>query len=468
MVRDLECWEQEYKDTHRNRWMIRGRTRRFPGQPRRRRTCHDHHSPPHRTRSGTGFFDGPLRKRPCPYPLTPSPRFLRLLVSSCEARTGLLSPKHAPRFRPALLALSAHGRDWVRPLADWAPPEGDARSQFASLIRHLVALYVVPSFLDDAWLMGLSPEGVTYQGWYKLIGQGRNIRTARDLPIRLTKRMAHAFVRAPDDLEIPAALRYAQVLGLGGDDRLARSLLGTRLARDFREDAFWATVIRWFIEHRSLDQVHHGPIVDFLHHQRFVPSVPNPSSRVRGEPRRSLLVPPQPNLCMKGRTPEALVRAVERWHRDLSSRVWLKPMEWTPSGITPLVHEAGTGEGRRVYETTELISTEELVEEGRAMRHCVAAYGMRCASGQSSIWSMTVEDHAGRVERLLTLEIQREDRRIIQVRGCANRRPTVDEIGILARWEDAGGPPLWRGLIDELPVELDEPPFALNRLGLGP
>src|SRR5262249_53421266 len=147
--------------------------------------------------------------------------------------------------------------------------------------------------------------------------------------------------------------------------------------------------------------------------------------------------------------------------RDLNSRARLKPAEWRPSGITPLVEEVGTGKVRHVYETTELIATDELVEEGQAMRHCVAAYWMRCASGQSSIWSLTVEDHAGRVERLLTLEIAREDRRIIQARGRANRRPTVDELGILARWEDAGGPPLSRGLIDELPVELDEPPFDL-------
>jgi hypothetical protein len=44
------------------------------------------------------------------------------------------------------------------------------------------------------------------------------------------------------------------------------------------------------------------------------------------------------------------------------------------------------------------------------MRHLVATSRDRRASGQSSIWSLMVEDVAGRVERLLTLEVRNGQR----------------------------------------------------------
>ena len=49
------------------------------------------------------------------------------------------------------------------------------------------------------------------------------MRTAKGLPVPLTKRMAHLFLRAPDDVSIPEAFRFTRVLSQGGDERFARS-----------------------------------------------------------------------------------------------------------------------------------------------------------------------------------------------------------------------------------------------------
>ncbi len=360
-------------------------------------------------------------------------------MTICEAKTAILDRHQVARYRPALLALSAHRRDWLRTPDAWESSEGIAQQQFGSLVRHLVARYDVPRFLDTAWTEGLTPDGVQYQGWFKHVAAGRNPRTARGLPIPMTKRMAHHFLRAPDDFGILAAIRLGQVISLGGDEVMARSLLGTRLGTDFREHEFWTSVVRWFISHPELSPADHGPIIDFLHEQKFVPSVLNPASRLTGQPRQSLLVAPQPNLTMKGRTPDAMLRSVEQWHRRLASQ----PMtyrEWKPSGIVPLVVVEGAGADRRVFETTELICTEELQQEGQAMRHCIATYWQRCSTGQTSVWTLTVEDASGRIERLLTLEVGNGQRRVVQARGLANRMPTVEELAILARWTGLRGP----------------------------
>jgi hypothetical protein len=367
------------------------------------------------------------------YVLRPEPKVLRYLAYCCWERSNLLDDFEVATQADALLALSAHWRDWLRPLDAWEPPPGEAGAQFGSLARHLFARYELPRFLDSAWRAGLTAVGVTQQTWFKLIGAGRSIRTAAGLPLPLTRWMAHHFHQAPPDLDIPAAFRYGQVLGLGGDERLARSLLATRLGTDFHANDFWETVIRWLIEHPEVGPVQHGPIIDYLHHQKFVPSLP--SDLRRGQPR---LLVPRPHLCMKGRTPESLLRAVAHWHRQLGAGQ-LTFASWKPSGLPPFTAAETTATGRKVYAITELITSEELAEEGAALGHCVATYRALCETGQSSIWSLSVADASGRIDRLLTLEVRNWRRELVQARGQSNRVAQPDELRILRLWAQAGG-----------------------------
>jgi hypothetical protein len=136
-----------------------------------------------------------------------------------------------------------------------------------------------------------------------------------------------------------------------------------------------------------------------------------------------------------------LLRAIERWHRSIGSRR-VTFASWKPSRIPPLTVVEDGEAGPKTYAITELVSTEELQEEGLAMGHCVATYGALCQSGQSSIWSLTVEDGSGRIDRLLTLEVRNWRREIVQARGKFNRPPYRDEFQVLALWAQAGGPRL--------------------------
>ncbi len=265
--------------------------------------------------------------------------------------------------------------------------------------------------------------------------------------------MAHWFAQAPDDLGIPSAFRWAQIRGMGGDERLARAVLDGRIGIDFDNDEFWTTVIRWLIAHPDLTPRHLGMIVDYLYHQKFVPSVPNPLSRQPDRARQPLAIPAQPDLSMKGRTPASLLRAVEQWHRGLRSPIRGTSFEWKSSGVRPFSYDDGEGSSRRLFNVTELISYAELHDEGTAMRHCVASYWMQCYNEQCSIWSMTVEDISGHITRLLTLEVRSKDRMIVQAKGAENREPDYLERSILARWAESGGPSLSRGLLPEAPED---------------
>jgi hypothetical protein len=376
-------------------------------------------------------------------PRRPDLAALRRLVLLCWKRTDILRGRSGAQYASGLLALCAHTGRWVRTPEDWKPRSHNAYWQFHALVRHLTVCYDVPVFMNSAWLEGLTPAGVVHQDWFLHVAQGENIRTAEGLPVPLTKRQAHLYLQAPTDFDVVSALRWAQVIELGGDDRLVRSILRTRAGTDFARDEFWLTVFRWLVAHPMLDAVHHGPILDYLHHQKFVATEPNPRAEQPGQPLR---LPAQPNLTMKGRSPETLLAAVAEWHRRLGRAGTARPVAWPACGIVPFRYEEGTDESRKVYDIAELLSSRELDDEGRAMNHCVGTYAPSCASGKVSIWSLKVTDSFGQSTRLLTLEVHVEAHTIVQARQRYNAVPTEKELSLLCRWTGAGGPALSKWL----------------------
>src|SRR5262249_40962741 len=152
---------------------------------------------------------------------------------------------------------------------------------------------------------------IRQQFWFIWLGAGCSVRWL-DLPLPFTKRMAHFFGQAPSDYSIEAALRWGQVLGLGGDARLARAVIGTRLGTHFQHEDFWIEVLRFFIATPTLDLAQAGPIIDFIHYQKFVPQ------QVAVAPGRiEHRQPAQPNFSVKGRTPASLLKLVTLWHQSL-------------------------------------------------------------------------------------------------------------------------------------------------------
>lgn len=361
---------------------------------------------------------------------------LREVLRRASAGTELLSSQPViPEFGhqagnsfiDGLLALSRHFRGKLRPLEDWQPQSHNARRQFASLARHLFAEWPVPPFLDSAWFLGDGPEAQRQQAWFLHIGRGENIRTA-DLPIPYTKRMAHEFMQAPAELTSLAALRWGQIHALGGNARLAKAVLGTWLGTNFARDDFWTTVLQFFIANPLLDVAQIGPIIDFIQHQKFA------SEEAVVDGVRELRGPPQPNFTMKGRTPESLLRQVTAWHRTLA-RVHEPRDEWPASGIAGFLFEEGSAKSanHKIWTIRELTSARALLDEGRAMKHCVGSYASSCARGNSSIWTLEVELPVGQY-RVLTIEVQNRSRLIVQARGKCNALPTEKHLSLLRRW----------------------------------
>jgi len=335
------------------------------------------------------------------------------------------APKIADR-REALWYLA--NTPWLRPLGEWKPEGKAAETQFRSLVNHLIVKYPMPPFLfqvftgergrfnrvtlveNHVWFFFRVAQG---ESPHKLITSPFSQNGTLGVP--LTKRMTHLFMQAPAKMTLVEAARRAQVEVFGGDHRLCRTILGTRLGqRLMPNEGFWMTVIQWFCNHSMVDPVQVGPLIDYIFY-------------LRGE---------DADFSMKGRSPLALMRGMERWHNALAHIKKLKGKEFEPSGFVPgeWVKKRRMGNGNfitDIWTMKEILTSKDLAKEGREMKHCVYSYGRSIESGRVSIWSLQQNE-----ERCLTVEVVNQQRAVTQARGRLNRKPTPTEAAYLQRWAD--------------------------------
>ena len=255
-----------------------------------------------------------------------------------------------------------------------------------------------------------------FQRWYLHLAAGGSLRDC-DLPIPFTKRMCHFFCRTPKHLNLKQAIRWSQIRGLGGPEGLAEDIARSRLGSDFDEQKFWIKVIHWLINNSaSMHQV--GPVINFIYAQRFGGAEP----------------PAQPNFQIKHHTTRSHIRRMNEWLCQLrfgAGRPAEASRKWAASGMCQLdcLHPDRLN---RVI-VYELLSEDELIQEGCDMDHCVGGYTNQCLTGECSIWSMKfVNRNTNRVLHGLTIEVQ--DRIVVQARGRRNRLPTTEEADWLKLW----------------------------------
>jgi hypothetical protein len=366
---------------------------------------------------------------------TAVPRAQQQLLAAVLQRLAVTMPETLEPGGAGLrvaMRIATHHAAVVRSVDDWSPRSHNEAHSLLALVQHVFARYPAPACLLDAWL-ATDEASALHRRWYLHVVAGNNLRKATGLPIELTKRMAHAFEHAPVRLSVNEALRYAQVRGLGGSARLALTLAGTHLGRDFANDDFWRTFVLFCSRHSVDDAGRVVAMVDFLHEHRHVVRL------VVDVDGRQVEVPPaQPHLAMHGRTPESLQKQVDAWHRRLGRGAGTEPRaRWLPSDVPGYRSVADEGAADQcVWTVHELCSAIELRHESVVMRHCVVGYAGRCARGDIRIFTLT-RAHGDVVRSIATFEVR--DRKIVQARGYANAalKPAAKEH--MQRWAAGAG-----------------------------
>ena len=323
---------------------------------------------------------------------------------------------------------------WVKKYADWKATSHNPSKQLSSLLRYLFAEYDVPLFMDKAWTDAVTNHN--YIDWFIHIGSGKNIRKAFRLPIPLTKKAAHHFLKAPQEYTIPGAILYGVVKAEGGEDHLAKALSTGRLINFFskvcyeKDINFVMSAIRFFVRNPMLDLSQVDPILDYVWDVKYTTTRVHENNEYVDRP------PLQPDFDFSNRSVQALLEQVERWHRILNREQKHKgrASSWSSIGIKGFYFEEGymSKPSFKIWRIEELLNQDQLRQEGRTLHHCVVSYGHSCASGRTSIFSLSCESLGVR-ERCLTLEVTKE-RRIVQIRGSYNRPSKPKESQILSRW----------------------------------
>jgi hypothetical protein len=365
----------------------------------------------------------------CAKDLSPADRdAFRMLLLAMEERSASLLD-HCKRIG-GMSRLARFSSRWVRTPAGFCSRSYNPDRQFSELARFLLARWPVPKFFDAVWTERSTD---THREWFIHLGAGGNLRTAPGLPFPLTKMMAHHALLAPDGTPIISALRWGQVRALGGSERLARAIINS-LLRDVQEDEpFWLSVVQFFAANPMLDTRHVVPIVDWIHHQRFVAE---PRRIVNGVACGGGIA--QPGLSMKGRTVESILRQVECWHRELNRATIHSSTAWLPCGVAGYERVEGSEGSQTIVRIDEILTSADLQQEGRAMHHCVASYARSCALGRSAIYSLKVDSGSG-YERRLTIQLDVASKRIVQARGRCNALPLARDQRYLRNWATAAG-----------------------------
>ena len=147
-------------------------------------------------------------------------------------RSSLLAPRAGqPSLDPvvALATLARCAPRFRRPVESWSPRGRGCLAQIGSLAEHLLTDYSVPTFLARAWFASSGAGGERQRRWFVQHGRGRALRRCIDA-VALTRRMEHHLLTTPHHLEPVAAIRRAEVLGLGGSLGLAKTIADSPMA----------------------------------------------------------------------------------------------------------------------------------------------------------------------------------------------------------------------------------------------
>jgi len=336
--------------------------------------------------------------------------FFERLVRVAQARSNVMA--HPPNadgdvvLVAALYNFLAFEPALVRAPEQWLGARGHPLQIIASLASHLFGHYPTPRFLASAWFG--ADDLIDRRRWFVAHAGGRRFRSLA-LPIAMTRRMEHIFLRTPDHVVLEHALRRAEILAVGGTPELVDALLATRLAGHFDEPERWRAVLVWLANSDFVNLAELELLVDYL-----IASIAT--------------------VVVRGRAFESVIGDARDWQRRTHNGI----LRWPKSRwkglvmpVPPTLNETRGGEWRIV----ELLDSRELSLEGRAMRHCVATYARACARRHSSIWSVRFRWSGEDIVRpSLTIEVNPSLATIVQIRAVANARPSGWPLELAQRW----------------------------------
>lgn len=295
--------------------------------------------------------------------------------------------------------------------------------------------------------------------WFLHLASGKSAKNLPDLKFTWTKKMAHTFINSPDNINYMDAFVRSITKVHGGSENLypyfciskikeglvsqsyvQTQLKGGKTTTEYTAE-FWNQFIEYFCKQGMYDPAHISHIADYVDNIKF--------DRLNAE---------KPNFDIRKKNLNTLINESEIWTDQLNrlaraagmarrdtntdnAKRQLQYLEtswagsnWATGWKFKKTVKVGKTKHEMSFRMVELCSGYKLLEEGRAMNHCVFSYVGSCKSGKCRIFSLREELTNSRV---LTIEVRGNT--ISQVRGKNNRSLTNDENVILEDWASNAG-----------------------------
>lgn len=281
------------------------------------------------------------------------------------------------------------------------------------LAKFLFAKYKTPKILEQVWDINQksNARALEYRKWFVCVGTGGSLHKEY-LNTFLTKKESHFFINCPfTDISVDAAIVYSIAMAETSNAGLALRIAKSELATVNIRDEFWRNVVRFFAQKDKTPKsiVEINDLLDFLKAEKNN----NPKFSIFGN----------------GWTLASLKKRMVDWHYELSRAKEMGSYKWDGHAIPNfqyIKHEGKTNQ--EIWTIDQILTSKELLAEGKAQRHCVYSYRDGCRSSRISIWSMKMNG-----KRKVTIEVQNNGN-IVQARRFSNILVKPEEDNLIREW----------------------------------
>lgn len=307
---------------------------------------------------------------------------------------------------------------WIRSPREFRYEDLDKQNLEQALIDYLFVKYPVPQFLYKAF-NNVASENIKWISWFIIIGQGGSLhKFASTFDWIIAKKFPHYLQNVPPDFTLIEGCMYAEILRLGGSRKEFDRL---RLNHTFTLDPtssdslmkgtflpFWQDVVKWLTKNReSITNENANQILDWGLH-RFI------EANRFGQP-----------FSLTGRSVARVLEDTAQYLHAIARSYDFYKVSWKKHNLDWECIDSSS----QTWSFVELASSLELLEEGRAMHHCVHTYTRYCVIGYIAIISLKCNS-----ARHITIELNLTNKKIAQAKGHGNRQATSQEQIIIDKW----------------------------------
>lgn len=294
----------------------------------------------------------------------------------------------------------------------------DQLKYYMSYVKYVFCKYHVPAFLDMVWKDDMRinkvikrQRDIDFRYWYVTIGNGGSLYKEHAKEFMSKKETAIFLKYGIPELTPYQNIWFARCLNLGCQRGWAKNIAYT--LNTYPANDFYLSIMRFFIQYPvPLSEM--PDLMDCFHGMHAE----------------------NPHFNLKKRTLDAVRIISKEWHRLEAKKKKYEKFQWDGHAIDDWSFEENDVRETK-WKITQILKTNDLIEEGHAMRHCVGSYTSACSSGRSSIWSVVRCDvHDVGFRRVLTIELRDNGYNyyVGQIRGYANRPAKSSEMRVVNRW----------------------------------